>query len=110
MREPESRSGNSGSMKNRRVIVGGRRMISRALTNTVGIAVGLALFLAPGFAAAQSEWLTWGHDQARTGWNQSETTLTKDNVSQLELKWRAQLSTLPKQEVLSTLTAPLVAA
>src|SRR5579872_3840247 len=38
-------------------------------------------------AAAQSEWLTWGHDQERTGWNKSETTLSKDNASKLGLKW-----------------------
>jgi outer membrane protein assembly factor BamB len=64
----------------------------------------------PGFAAAQSEWLTWGYDQQRTGWNQAETVLTKDNVSRLEVRWKAQLSTQPREEVLSTLTAPLVAA
>src|SRR5690348_6190464 len=71
--------------------------------------VTLAFFLVPGFAMAQDEWLTWGHDPERTGWNPSETVLTKDNVSQLELKWKAQLSTPPKEVVLSTLTAPLVA-
>ena len=75
----------------------------------LGTAARLAVFLAPSFAAAQSEWLTWGYDQQRTGWNQAETVLTKDNVSQLELKWQAQLSTSPREEVLSTLTAPLVA-
>src|SRR6202142_2580373 len=84
-------------------------MISRALTNTGGVAVGLAFFLAPGLATAQSEWLTWGYDQARTGWNQSETVLTKDNVSRLDLLWKAQLPTVPKEAVLSTITAPLVA-
>src|SRR5690242_9286971 len=72
-------------------------------------AVSLAVFLVPGFAAAQSEWLTWGSDPQRTGWNQSETVLTKENVGQLEVKWKAQLSTAPREEVLSTLTAPLVA-
>ena len=59
-------------------------------------------------AAAQSEWLTWGHDQERTGWNKSENTLSKDNASQLGLKWVAQLGTQPNETVLSTLTAPLV--
>ena len=72
-------------------------------------AVSLALLLIPAFATAQNEWLTWGHDPERTGWNPSETVLTKDNVSQLEVKWKAQLSTPPKEVVLSTLTAPLVA-
>jgi outer membrane protein assembly factor BamB len=60
-------------------------------------------------AAAQNDWLTWGYDQQRTGWNRSESVLSKDNVSQLELKWKAQLGTPPREEVLSTLTAPLVA-
>ena len=72
--------------------------------------LGVVLFLVPQIAAAQSEWLTWGYDQQRTGWNQSERVLTRDNVSQLEVKWKAQLSTPPKEEVLSTLTAPLVAS
>jgi len=63
----------------------------------------------PSFAAAQSDWLTWGYDQQRTGWNQSEAVLSKDNVSRLEVKWKAQLSTPPREEVLSTLSAPLVA-
>ena len=54
------------------------------------------------------DWLTWGYDQERTGWNKGETTLSKDNVSRLELKWSTQLSTVPKYVVLSTLTAPLV--
>src|ERR1700690_2298637 len=72
-------------------------------------AVGLAFFFLPRFAAAQNDWLTWGYDQQRSGWNQSETTLTKDNVSHLELKWKSQLPTAPSELVLSTLTAPLVA-
>src|SRR5690349_16289151 len=73
-------------------------------------AISLAVFLLPGFAVAQSEWLTWGHDPQRTGWNQSESVLTKENVSRLEVKWKAQLATTPREEVLSTLTAPLVAS
>jgi outer membrane protein assembly factor BamB len=54
------------------------------------------------------DWLTWGYDQERTGWNKGEVTLSKNNVSRLELKWSTQLSTPPKEVVLSTLTAPLV--
>ncbi len=69
----------------------------------------LVVLLVPRFAVAQSEWLTWGYDPARTGWNQSETELTRDNVSRLELLWKAQLPTVPKETVLSTMTAPLVA-
>ena len=90
--------------------LGEHQRIAKPLTHALGIAVRLAVFLVPGVAAAQSEWLTWGYDQQRTGWNQSERVLTKDNVSQLEVKWKAQLPTLPREEVLSTLTAPLVAS
>src|SRR6202790_5145124 len=59
-------------------------------------------------SAPVQDWLTWGYDQERTGWNKGETTLSKDNVSRLELKWSTQLTTPPKEIVLSTLTAPLV--
>ena len=88
----------------------GHQLISKPVTNVLGVAVRLSVLLVPGLAAAQSEWLTWGHDQQRTGWNQAETVLTKENVSQLEVKWKAQLSTPSREEVLSTLTAPLVAS
>jgi PQQ-like domain len=89
--------------------LGGHRLIPKLLTRALAVAAGLGVFLVPGLAVAQSEWLTWGYDQQRTGWNRSETVLTKENASQLELKWKAQLSTPPREEVLSTLTAPLVA-
>ena len=88
----------------------GDRFIPKSRIPAVGVAVGLAVLLVPCLAAAQNEWVTWGYDQQRTGWNRSENLLSKDNVSQLELKWKAQLSTLPREEVLSTLTAPLVAS
>src|SRR6266568_3236237 len=65
----------------------------------------LLFFLA---ALQAQDWLTWGGDQQRTGWAKSETILSKDNVSNLEIKWTAQLDTVPKFEVLSTLTAPIV--
>ncbi len=67
------------------------------------------LVVASGFAAAQSEWLTWGHDPERTGSNPDEKILGKNNVSQLEVKWMAQISTVPKDYILSTMTAPVVA-
>ena len=69
----------------------------------------LVLAVAPAFAASTNEWLTWGYDQERTGWNQAENTIGKGNVSQLELKWKAQLPTASSEVVLSTMTAPLVA-
>ena len=73
------------------------------------LALSLAICLTPVFAASPSEWLTWGYDQERTGWNQAETTLAPGNVAQLELKWKAQLPTPSSEVVLSTLTAPLIA-
>lgn len=88
--------------------MGGHNFVSKPFRD-FGAAIRLAVLLVPGLAAAQSEWLTWGYDQQRTGWNQSEAVLTKNNVSQLEVKWKAELSTRPREEVLSTLTAPLVA-
>jgi outer membrane protein assembly factor BamB len=73
----------------------------------------LVSLLSPRCSDAQSasaqDWLTWGYDQERTGWNKGEATLSKENVSGLELKWSTQLTTPPKEVVLSTLTAPLVA-
>ena len=84
-------------------------MISKRTLERFGLCTGLALCLAPAFAGSQSEWLTWGYDQERTGWNRAETVLNKDNVSHLELEWKVQLSTPPREVALSTMTAPLVA-
>jgi outer membrane protein assembly factor BamB len=81
----------------------------KPMVKALRFVMSLSFFFVPASAAAQNEWLTWGHDQQRTGWNQSETTLTKENVSHLELKWKTQLPTPPREVVLSTLTAPLVA-
>src|ERR1700747_2412913 len=69
----------------------------------------LTFFLVPGLAIADNEWLTWGHDPERTGSNPDEKGLNKDNVSPLEVKWIAQISTKPKEYILSTMTAPLLA-
>src|SRR5579872_5086370 len=82
-----------------------------AFARHIGVAGSLAflLFMAPGFAAAQNEWLTWGHDPERSGSNPDEKILNKDNVSQLEVKWTARISTASKEYVLSTMTAPVVA-
>jgi len=77
--------------------MGGRRFTLRLAS--------LTLFLVPGLAIAQDEWLTWGHDPERTGSNPDEKILNKDNVSQLEVKWTTQISTPSKDYVLSTMTA-----
>src|SRR6202162_2283208 len=89
--------------------MGGCRFISKPLVKAFGFAVSLTFFLSPGNAAAQSEWLTWGHDPERTGSNPDEKILDKDNDSQREVKWTAQISTAPKEYILSTMTAPVVA-
>lgn len=58
------------------------------------------------------EWLTWGGDAERTGWNRGETTLSKQTVSRLGLKWKTQIDKEVSIEIESgnsMLTAPLVA-
>lgn len=72
------------------------------------LCAGAARAAGPAQNSVPRDWLTWGYDQERTGWNQGEVTLTKDNVSELELLWKAQVSTKPSEMVLATLTAPLV--
>jgi PQQ-like domain len=69
----------------------------------------MLLFLSTGQSMLPAaDWLTWGGDPQRSNWAKSESTISKDNASKLELKWKAQLDTVPKVEVLSVLTAPLV--
>ncbi len=74
--------------------------------------LGVLSFLLPCAGAAQapspSDWLTWGYDQERSGWNAAETTLSKENVPGLVLRWSAQLPVSAREIALSTLTAPLV--
>ncbi|HEX4635993.1 MAG TPA: PQQ-binding-like beta-propeller repeat protein [Rhizomicrobium sp.] len=59
---------------------------------------------------ASNEWLTWGYDQERTGWNRAETTLTPKNVGKLKQVWSTQLQVPADKYVLSTMTAPIVVA
>ncbi len=61
-------------------------------------------------APATNEWLTWGYDPERTGWNRAETTLTTKNVSRLRQVWTTQLPVPVDKYVLSTMTAPVIAA
>ena len=58
------------------------------------------------------EWLTWGGDPDRTGWNRGETALSKQTVGRLGLKWKTQIDKEVSIEIESgnsMLTAPLVA-
>ncbi len=54
------------------------------------------------------DWLTFAHDPQRSGWAFEEKTLSHENVSGLELKWKTQLKNDPR--ALTALTAPLVAS
>ena len=89
--------------------MGYRRLLSTPLIKALAILTFVFFVFMVQAAIAQSEWLTWGHDPERTGSNPDERILNKDNVSQLEVKWTAQISTAPKDYVLSTMTAPIVA-
>jgi len=40
--------------------------------------------------AALYDWITDGGDNQRTGWNQQEKTLTKDNVKNLKVLWKLE--------------------
>ncbi len=59
-------------------------------------------------APAGNEWLTWGYDQERTGWNRAETTLSPKTVGKLKQLWSIQLSVPVDKYVLSTMTAPVI--
>lgn len=61
-------------------------------------------------APATNEWLTWGYDQERTGWNRAETTLSPKNVKGLKQVWSTQLNIPIDKYVLSSMTAPVVVA
>lgn len=85
---------------------------------TEGVSPGVARIMAgaePSTATltippATNEWLTWGYDQERTGWNRAETTLNPKNVSGLKQLWSTQLGVPVDKYVLSTMTAPVLAA
>ena len=81
-----------------------RRLLLTAMIPIAAIGLATVGVIASAQDRPSSEWLTWGYDQERTGWNKGENTLSPENVSRLELKWEVQLSTKP-QEVLPTLTA-----
>ncbi len=71
-----------------------------------GILVGAGFCLAAGLARG-GDWPTFGHDPQRTGWARTERTLSPDNVSKLELKWKTQVEN--QASLLDALTAPIVA-
>jgi len=62
----------------------------------------------PGPAVA--DWPSYSYDRERTGWNRGETILSKQTVGKLKPLWNTQLTTASRALLLSTLTAPVVAA
>lgn len=56
------------------------------------------------------DWLTFGYDQERTGWDRGETKITKASAPNLKLLWRIQTDAAPNPvNVYSTMTDPVVA-
>ena len=64
--------------------------------------------IVPGPAVA--DWPSYNYDIQRTGWNRGETSLSKTTVGKLKPLWNTQLTTASQALILSTLTAPVVAA
>lgn len=58
--------------------------------------------------AVSDDWLTFGHDQQRTGWNNADKTFTPESVAHLQLLWKTQLSAAVSPYAAQTLTAPVV--
>jgi len=83
----------------------------RMSKNTTPLALAALLLLSAAGRAqpqATSEWLSFGYDQQRSGWNAAETALSPATVGRLKLLWSTQLPTPPVDTSLSTLTTPLV--
>lgn len=83
----------------------------RATCFVLGLCLG-GMSCAVQAQSGAGEWLTWGGDIERTGWNRSETALSKQSVGRLALKWKTQIDKEVPIEIESgnsMLTAPLVA-
>ena len=77
----------------------------------VGIFVSLFSLLALAQSRASHDWLTWGGDAERTGWNRYDTSLSRSNIRNLELKWKTRIDKSVPIDIesgASMLTAPLV--
>ena len=74
-----------------------------------GVAL-MVLLLAAGGAASANEWLTFGHDPERSGWNRDEHVLSPKTVPRLKLLWQVKLPVAVKDVAMSSLTSPLFAA
>ena len=56
--------------------------------------------------ATPADWLTDGGDPQRTGWQRNETTITKDNVKNLTVRWKTKLDNEPRE--MHNLFAPMI--
>lgn len=65
----------------------------------------LVLLSAPVTGVA-GDWTTFSYDERRSGWARSEVILNRENVGNLELKWKVSVENEPKS--LAALTAPIV--
>ena len=78
----------------------------------VGVGILVCSLLAHAQQRPSQEWLTWGGDIERTGWNRAESALSKRTVGQLALKWKTRIDKQVSIEIesgASMLTGPLVA-
>jgi hypothetical protein len=85
---------------------------TRARTIAICGGVALCSLLSHAQRAPSHEWLTWGGDTERTGWNRAESTLSKKTVGELTLKWKTRIDKQVPIEIesgASMLTGPLVA-
>ncbi len=66
-----------------------------------------AAFLSLSYAVLSAgDWLTFGGDPQRSGWAKEETSLTEDNVKNLQLEWKVKFENEPRE--LNSLTVPLI--
>ena len=90
----------------------GTNMMMRPTVLALVCGIALSSVIADAQSGRSREWLTWGGDPERTGWNRGETTLSKQTVGQLGLKWKTQIDKEVSIEIESgnaMLTTPLVA-
>src|SRR5215472_6155366 len=97
---------NTGGMNNPASLIQGDSM--KAAWKAVAFMMLVSAFSLPARKRYAADWPTYGHDPQRSGWAFEESTLTSENVSQLELKWKTQVKNEPKS--LTALTAPVVAS
>ena len=69
--------------------------------------LGLAWLMLCGMALPGADWLTHSGDPQRTGWQQAETTISKENVKDFQLLWKLPLAD-NQQKALHSLMEPLI--